>query len=235
MHITAIYGSEKKGSTYHIAKLFIEKIQGERDTLTEIFLPRDLNQFCVGCCNCFSKGEQFCPHFRQVEPIRKAIEQADLVIFTTPVYALRASGQMKVLLDHLSFQYMTHRPNQTMFEKTALIVSTGAGGGTISAMKDIATSLRFWGMAKVYKYGKAVYAADWDGVSAKVKETILSNVTTMAGRICKNVGHVAPSFWGKLLFHMFRIFHRKMAVCPYDVAYWQKNGWLGTQRPWKRT
>ena len=42
MKITIIHGQNHKGSTYHIAKMLAEKLEGE---ITEIFLPRILTLF----------------------------------------------------------------------------------------------------------------------------------------------------------------------------------------------
>lgn len=233
MNITIIHGSERKGSTYNIAKLFVENITSQQDSITEFFLPKDMSSFCAGCANCFSKGETFCPHYEQVEPIRFAIENADVIVFTTPVYVLRTSGQMKTLLDHFAFLFMTHRPNPKMFSKIAVIFSTGAGGGTKAAMKDIATSLKFWGVSKIYKMGSAVFASDWNGISEKKKREITSKVNTLADKVRHKIGHAKPSVSTKILFNIFRVFHKKMKVCENDVQYWEKSGWLYKDRPWK--
>lgn len=233
MNITVIHGSERKGSTYNIARLFTNHLREEDDWLREFFLPRDMEKFCIGCCNCFARGEQFCPHFAQTEPICKAIRDADFVIFTTPVYAMRASGQMKALLDHFAYLFMTHRPMPEMFSKAALVISTGAGGGTKPAIKDIAISLRFWGVAKTYRYGKAVFASEWNGVSDKMKRRIEKDVAALSGKIRKRAGREKPGMRTRLLFYLFRLFHRKFGFCPYDVAYWQENGWLQRRRPWR--
>lgn len=55
MRIVVLHGQSHKGSTYHLAKLFCDKLGGE---VTEFFLPRDFGAFCVGCSQCFSKSEQ---------------------------------------------------------------------------------------------------------------------------------------------------------------------------------
>jgi len=234
MNITIIHGSERKGSTYNIAKLFVQNLISENDTVTEFFLPKDMGAFCIGCTSCFYKGEAYCPHFEQVEPIRLAIEQADVVIFTTPVYALRASGQMKALLDHFSFLFMTHRPNPKMFFKIAVIFSTGAGGGTRAAMKDISASLKFWGMERIYKFGAAVFASEWDQVSEKTKKKIKNRLNALLKKVRGKIGNVKPGLSTKLLFNAFRLFHKKMAVCENDVLYWEKTGWLKNARPWRK-
>ena len=233
MNITIIHGSERKGSTYNIAKFFVQGLISETDTVIEFFLPKDMGAFCIGCANCFSKGESFCPHFKQIEPIRRAIEQADIVVFTTPVYVLRTSGQMKTLLDHFAFLFMTHRPNPKMFSKIAVIFSTGAGGGTKSAMKDISTSLKFWGMAKIYKFGTAVFASEWNQVSEKKKQKIEQKSKSLIKKIRNKIGRVKPGLSTKLLFSLFRLFHKKMKVCENDVQYWENSGWLKKDRPWK--
>jgi multimeric flavodoxin WrbA len=231
--VTVIHGSERQGSTYNIAKLFIQKLVSEQDKKIEFLLPRDMNSFCVGCANCFLKGESFCPHYEMIEPIRRAMEEADIVIFTTPVYVLRTSGQMKTLLDHFAFLFMTHRPNPTMFSKTAVIFSTGAGGGTRAAMKDISTSLKFWGMAKIYKFGTAVFASEWDQVNEKKKRKSEAKLNNIVNKVRRKAGKVKPGISTKLLFSAFRLFHKKMKVCENDVLYWDSSGWLKNARPWK--
>lgn len=67
----------------------------------------------------------------------QAVENADLLIFTTPTYCMHASAPMKSFID-LTFTYwMSHRPRECMFSKKAVVMSTAAGKGTKSAIKDI--------------------------------------------------------------------------------------------------
>ena len=55
MKITIIHGQNHKGSSYHIGRILAEKLAGEQE-ITEFFLPRDLNHFCLGCCTCIADG-----------------------------------------------------------------------------------------------------------------------------------------------------------------------------------
>ena len=48
MKITVIHGQNHKGSTYNICKILLEKISVDKE-ITEFFLPKDLNHFCLGC------------------------------------------------------------------------------------------------------------------------------------------------------------------------------------------
>ncbi len=52
-----------------------------------------------------------------IKPITQAMEESELLIFARPVYAFHVLAQPKVLLDHLSFSWMSHRPQTGMFSK----------------------------------------------------------------------------------------------------------------------
>ena len=108
MKITIINGNQRHGSTWNCRELFLRELSRHEDLkIKEFTLPKDLPLFCAGCFSCFSNGEQTCPHSESVSPIVAALEEADLVIFTSPVYAMDVSGPMKSLLDHLCFMWMS--------------------------------------------------------------------------------------------------------------------------------
>ena len=97
MKIVIIHGQSHKGSTYNIANILAKKVS---DDITEFYLPRDFKDFCLGCTNCFLKGEDKCPHHENIKPIIDALDSADLIILASPVYCYHASGAMKNFLDH---------------------------------------------------------------------------------------------------------------------------------------
>lgn len=140
MKITVIHGQNHKGSTYHIAHLLLDQLDGE---VTEFFLPKDFHDFCVGCTMCFAKTEKFCPHYENLTPLTKALDEADLIILASPVYVYHATGPMKTFLDHYGYRWMLHRPHESMFRKQAVCISTAAGGGTKTTNKDMADSTFF--------------------------------------------------------------------------------------------
>ncbi|NYB73601.1 NAD(P)H-dependent oxidoreductase [Sedimentibacter hydroxybenzoicus DSM 7310] len=233
MNITLVYGTERKGSTYNIAQLFLNKLRDEKSEVREIFLPRDMPHFCKGCSLCFMKGEEYCPDYEQVNKIRIALEKADMLIFASPVYVYHTTGQMKALLDNFGYQWMVHRPNKAMFGKIALVISTAAGAGMKSTNKDIADSLTFWGIARIFRYGKGVAAIDWNSVSDDKKSVIYKDVDKISSKIIKKFKNVTPSIKVKALFHAMRIAQKKGGFNKTDVEYWKEQGWLGSLRPWK--
>ncbi len=229
MKIVIINGVNHKGSTYHICHTLVDKLNGD---IKEFFLPKDFNEFCCGCTNCFKKDEELCPHREKVKPIEDALVEADLIILTSPVYVYHSTGQMKALLDHFGYMWMAHRPNESMFKKQAVVISTAAGAGMKSCNKDMADSLFFWGVAKTYKIGFAVRAISYDGVSEKTKLKIEKKTTKIAKKIIKKNGKVRPGFKTKAFFFLMHLLE-KNGWNPADVDYWKEKGWTGKKRPWK--
>ena len=229
MKTVIIHGQSHKGCTCHIARELAEKIGGET---TEFFLPRDFGEFCTGCTRCFVEDEENCPHAAVLRPITEAIDAADVLILASPVYVYHATGAMKSFLDHYGYRWMPHRPEAAMFAKQGVCISTAAGAGMKSAMKDMADSLFFWGVARIYRYGNGVAATDWNGVSDKKKRAIDKATTSIANQIIKNSTRVTPSLKTKAIFAIMRMMQKK-GFNEKDVTYWKKQGWLGKKRPWK--
>ena len=232
MKTIIIYGIEHKGSTYSVVQMFKNKLNIHESDLKEFYLPKDMPHFCIGCNNCFFKGEEYCPHQEYVSPIKNAIWNADLIIFASPVYVLNVSGQMKAFLDHLAFQFMIHRPNESMFSKTALAISIGAGGGMSSAIKAVTSNFKSWGVSKIFSFGCAVFAAKWEDITEKRKRRIEKKVENLSFKILKGMNKRKCSLRTKIIFTIYRMVQKKYGYSLCDKEYWQKNGWLDKSRPW---
>lgn len=144
MKIVIIHGQNHKGSTYHIGRILADKLAKEAD-ITEFFLPRDLNHFCVGCYSCIDDQTK-CPFWNEKKVIIDALEQAELFIFTYPNYCLAPSAAMKSFLDLMFDFLMVHRPKECMFTKRAVVLSTSAGASCKKAIQPIKDSLFYWGV-----------------------------------------------------------------------------------------
>lgn len=228
MKITVIHGQCHKGSTYNIAKQLCDKLGGE---VTEFFLPRDFDCFCKGCTACFT-DETKCPHYEKLEPITKAMDEADVIILTSPVYVMHATGAMKAFLDHYGYRFLVHRPEEKMFTKQAVCISTAAGAGMKSTIKDMADSTFFWGIAKMYKLGVAVMETRWEAVKPEIKQKIEKNTTSLAKKISRKVGRIKPDIKTKGFFAVMAMM-QKNGFNPADKEYWIAKGWTKGKRPWK--
>lgn len=229
MKIVMVHGQSHEGSTCHIARIIGKKLGGE---ITEFFLPQDFGEFCLGCTNCFVKTEEKCPHYLKLKPITDAIDEADVIILASPVYVYHTTGAMKALLDHYGYRWMVHRPDERMFSKQAVVISTAAGAGTKSTNKDMADSTFFWGCARTYRFGIGVAATSWESVSPKIQAKIERTTTSIADKIKKNNGKIKPGIKTKVFFAIMRMM-QKSGWNEADKNYWQEKNWLGKSRPWK--
>ncbi len=228
MRITIIHGQNHMGSTYHIGRLLAEQFADS--DVQEFFLPKDLEHFCLGCYQCI-ENEGKCLFYDEKSRIMQAVESAELLIFTTPTYCMRASASMKAFLD-LTFTYwMSHRPRQCMFSKKAVVISTAAGTGTKSAIKDITNTLFYWGVPYIRKYGIAVQAMNWEQVSEQKKAKINADIEKLAKKIQKANIHVGIKT--RFMFCMMRMMQiNDWGSGKPEKEYWKKNGWLDKKRPW---
>jgi multimeric flavodoxin WrbA len=232
MKIVMVNGQNHRGSTYHVGRLLIDGIATEKE-VKEFFLPRDLNHFCLGCYTCI-EDETKCPYYAEKRAIMVEIEQADLLVFTTPNYCMAPSAPMKAFMD-LTFTYwFSHKPRACMFNKKAVVISTTAGMGTNKAIKPIARALFYWGISSIKKYGITVSAMNWEGISISKKAKIQKDMNRMAKSIFNDKMPVV-SLKTKLLFNMFaNMQNANMGSSQTEKQYWQDKGWLGKERPWKK-
>ncbi len=235
MKITVINGSMRHGSTWHCMDAIRQELEKyDKTDVTEFSLPKDMPQFCIGCYACFYNGEDTCPHAAYIKPIVDAMTESELVILTSPVYGFDVSGQMKALLDHLCFMWMSHRPDPRMFHKIGLTISTTAGAGLSHTTKTMKNSLTYWGVKRVFTYKIPVAAMKWDDVSEKKQKKIKKDAEILAARIAKCIqnAHKLPNpLFRSCLFKIMAGMQKKNDWNQTDRFHWEKHGWLSGGNP----
>lgn len=229
MKITVINGTELKGCTYHIKESFLKELQSGNE-IKEFYLPADLPYFCTGCKNCFFKDERLCPHAAYTMPVWNAMLDSDLMVFASPVYALRTTAQMKSLLDHLCVHWMVHRPDERMFDKKAVILTNAVGIFQSGAQKDIAVSLMWMGISDIKITGFGLLeGVIWNKLSQKRRHVIISKTKRLAKRY-KNAYTVRKGIRVRLLFaiagKMHQMTAKKEEPLSADNQYWVNKGWI---------
>lgn len=232
MKIAIINGQSHKGSTQTIGTMLAHKL-ARKDCITEFFLPRDLNYFCLGCYACL-EDESRCPYYSEKSRLLAAMEEADLIIFTTPNYCMAPSAPMKSFLDMMFTAWMVHKPKPWMFKKRAVVISTSAGASCKGVLKVMKTSLSGWGIPIILTLGLPVHAMSFDGIDKRTRTKIEKKLCTMA----KKLNTTKPPRVGigiRLNFAFMRLLHIKgWDSSPTEAQYWSKQGWLGRSRPWKK-
>lgn len=237
MRITVINGTETKGVTYRLKEIFLDGLRDGAE-ITEFYLPRDCPNFCAGCKACFLRGEKNCKDAQYIQKIEKAMHEADLLVFTTPVYVYHASGAMKVFLDHFGYRWMPHRPAAEMFGKRAVIITQCLGGGSKSTVKDIKDSLSWWGISSIRVCAfKLMSEINWDKIPDKKRNSMAAKLRATAAK-CRAVDYSRPSHTNigvKAKFLICRMLQKNLGKTDpeyYDYKYWKEKGWTGKARPW---
>lgn len=228
MKITVINGTPIKGITYHMKEMLLDHMR-DGNEITE-FYPADMPPFCLGCKNCFLKGEQLCPHADKTTPVWEAMLKADLLVFAYPVYALRAPASIKSLLDHLCVHWMVHRPDPRMFTKTAVILTNSVGAPNRSAQKDVKTSLSWMGVSAVYTCGAGMMGdIFWDKISDKHIEMLKRKT----GKVYKKIKCLKPrhmKLCERLKFSFCKMMHlmviKSEETPSLDTQHYIDHGWL---------
>ena len=232
MKIVMIHGQNHHGSTYHISQILAKQLEPQ-NSIQEFFLPRDLPHFCLGCYSCI-EDEKRCPFYDEKKILADAMEEADVLILTTPNYCMAPTASMKAFID-LFFQYwIIHRPRKSMFSKKAVVISTTAGMGAGKAIQVVKRTLAYWGVPYIKTYGKALQASCWEEVSQKNKDKIEKDMKALAIKIKKDK-YGKPSLYIRIMF-LIMAFSRKhdhSSTLPAETIYWKDNGYLDKQRPWK--
>ena len=118
-----------------------------------------------------------------------------------------------------------------MSRKQAVAISTAAGGGMKSTVRDMADSLEMWGIHKVYKLGFGVQALNSDDIPERIKRNIHRKTDRLARRIRKNEGRCGCNGRAKKWFYLMRFAHKHFPPMEPDHGYWEKNGWHGKNGP----
>jgi multimeric flavodoxin WrbA len=222
--VLAIMGSPHNGNSLEITQRIEGKLVGLGDVDFEYIHLKDIDlQPCKGCFVCFIKGEDRCPLKDDIEMIRQKVDEADGVIFVSPVYAMHVSYLMKQFIDR--FAYNLHRPRY--FGKYALAVAVTGNvgmGPTLKYLMDIAGGLGF-------------DCVDQLGYLAAPKNTPLRTIATRKDRTDEVVERFyramveqrprVLSFTDHLGFRLMQAAYGRLeTMSPTDYQYWKEKGWL---------
>lgn len=146
MRCVIIHGSPRRGNTWNVLNMVLDELRDIPNIEFDIIeLGKIKLDTCIGCFNCIIKGEDRCPHNSDMKILRDKIEDAEVIIMTSPVYSMQVSGLLKNFIDHMSFKF--HRPGY--YKKKGLVIATTAGAGHKNATKYMKEVLAFWGINKV--------------------------------------------------------------------------------------
>ena len=113
--VLIISSSPRKGGNSDV--LCDEILKGAAESghnVEKIFLKDKKINYCTGCGFCADNDYTVCSQKDDMPEILDKMQQADTIIFSTPIYFYAMSGQMKTFIDRICARY-THIVNKEFY------------------------------------------------------------------------------------------------------------------------
>jgi multimeric flavodoxin WrbA len=124
MKILALIASPRKmGNTDLLVEQFLAGAKTRGCSTKKLYLYDYTIALCNDCRNC-KKGDYLCCIKDEMQQIYPLMEEADLIVFGTPIYWYGPSAKMKMLIDRLR----PYVEGKKLRGKKAVIVSPSAEG-----------------------------------------------------------------------------------------------------------
>jgi len=151
--IIAFIGSSKgeNSSTAQFARFILENVVRiyEGEVNFEIITADKVNiRPCRSCLSCFKCCQ--CPQDKEddMPAVKEKLLDADFIIWGSPVYAHQVSGQMKTLIDRLSYWLHLYK----LAGKPGMVLTTTSSTGHAEVLSYLAKIMLYMGMKVVKGY-----------------------------------------------------------------------------------
>lgn len=216
-------GGPRKGYGAICMEQFEKELQAIQLVDFEFLYLKDYHlESCIGCCNCFFRGEDKCPFAKKDDRdlIFTKMDEADGIIFMAPIYSLHVPALMKNFFDR--FAYIFHRPY--FFGKIAMgICNQGIAQGkkVTSYFNEVAES---WGFN--YVHSVVFPTIPTGGVEEKMLKRMRKACRIFLNAL-KGERYQKPKLGGVIGFKIRKVLH-SIAVdeTNADYVYWRDQGWL---------
>lgn len=132
-NILILAGSPRKnGNSDMLAEAFARGARAKGHTVSKVDVTKNMGG-CRACDTCWSKGQacSFTDAFTDLEPL---LEQADVLVFATPVYWFGFSAQIKAAIDRL-YAYVSPKALRPLKIKESVLLAC-AGEATDTHVFD---------------------------------------------------------------------------------------------------
>ncbi|MDE6293198.1 MAG: flavodoxin family protein [Clostridiales bacterium] len=126
----------KGGNSEFLAQAFADGAKSAGNAV-EVITVRDIDlKYCVGCMYC--QDHDSCVLNDSMNGLYEKFQNADVLVFATPIYYYSVSGQLKTFLDRLNPLY----PRENKFKDVYLLAT--AADENASAMDGAVTAIQGW-------------------------------------------------------------------------------------------
>lgn len=104
----------KGGNSDTLCDAFIEGAKKAGHDAEKIFLKDKNINYCTGCGYCNNNGYTMCAQKDDMSEILDKMQEADVIVFSSPIYFYAITGQMKTFIDRMCARY-THIDNKEFY------------------------------------------------------------------------------------------------------------------------
>lgn len=171
---------------------------------------------CLGCCKCFKNGK--CPLDSNVKDsaskIKVMLKWSDLVIFNSPVYAHSVSGDMKILIDRLSYWLHTF---ELKGRGSILLTTTDTNGGE-EHNSYFGKILTGWGLVK---YSEVIFYNSFTGdYEKKLLNDLIEKIDVF------DLNNLHSSREHEAMFTYFKYIYLNTNDLIYEKQIWKERGYF---------
>ncbi len=222
-NIVAIIGSLNESSkTEIIIERVLHKLNIlDRDYNIKFIRLKEYNiNYCKGCQKCFCSGYCKLDLVDEMSKIRYELKNANIIIFSSPVYGNNVSGIMKTIIDRL--MYETHI--LSFAGKLGFTISTtdASGGEEINKyLKDIMQNLGIKILSKYTITLEEIYNKGFEDLTYRIAFDIKD-------KLANNIGY--SNIFLEETFKMYKRInkYRKNEYIKNEIEYWNRNWILET-------
>ncbi len=161
MKIAVFNGSPRKKNTLALIKAFREGAEAAGHEVEEYQVGTMKIAGCMGCEYCHTRGGGKCIQKDDFEKILPAYQEADMIVFASPIYYFTMTAQMEAAIQRV---YCIGKPAA---KKAALLLSSGSAGVYDAAVAQFKAYMAYAGIENA---GIITAAGEENASEAKLAE-----------------------------------------------------------------
>ena len=194
-NIEAIVSSPRdKGNTGTLVNAILDGAMGLSTNIIKYYCLSNIRSYygCDACGKCKAEGK--CVQNDGLTDIIDNLAEADVAIFSTPVYFNGPSAQFKTLIDRMYSFYVQGDANPVKGKKAILVVSGSAPAGIVSSVGENIVAVL--GSIGFDVYEIIVYSDEGGSKNAKDDHELLKRMNDIGLNLRNNKHNRIPSVLG---------------------------------------
>ncbi len=171
---------------------------------------------CVGCLQCF-KSCRICDRYDDdIKKIDLEINDADIIVFASPVYAHNITGKMKNFIDRIAYGLHIMK----FLGKYGIVVSTSASNGNYLVEQYLTSMMIYFGMKPISTISISMVKGGINNIISDSSEKIVNIIDGVEIRKSTDYEEQVFQTMKKAMVDL------RTKVNTKETLYWEKKGYF---------